>query len=100
MKQGRWTVCHIGICGRLVCFLFLGLPTSICKRQTIGHFLFWCGHIKMKKSNQIQSSNLVLEVLGTVVCEKTDLVWTLTFTRELHKRIVEELLVRFPMSVN
>lgn len=54
----------------------------------------------MKKTKQIEVDCASVEILNTLVCEKSDLVWTVPYTPELHRHIVDELLVQHPLSSN
>lgn len=54
----------------------------------------------MKNVELINDNVLVAEVLGSVVCEKSDLVWVVPFTPELQKQILVELFSEFPISEN
>lgn len=54
----------------------------------------------MKKVEQVNDTVLITEILAAMVCEKSDLVWTVPFSFELHEQIVNELFTKFPISEN
>lgn len=54
----------------------------------------------MKKTKQIEADCALVDILNTIVCEKSDLIWTVPYTPGLHEHIVQELLVQHPLSSN
>lgn len=54
----------------------------------------------MKKIEQIYDTHLLMEIWDSLITEKSDLIWSLPFTEELHEHIVQELFVQNPLSKN
>lgn len=54
----------------------------------------------MKKTEQIYDTHLLVEIWDSLITEKSDLIWSLPFTEELHEHIVQELFVQNPVSKN
>jgi len=54
----------------------------------------------MKKEKRVEGNCLLIEVLNMMVCEKSDLVWYIPFSVELHQNIVKELAAAIPVSSN
>lgn len=92
MSHGRYVTDKFVSC-------FRNLPTPSIEGKLSVTLYLWCGHT-MKKTKQKKNSQLLSEVLSSVVCEKSDLVWTIPYKKELHLKILKELFQEFPISVN
>lgn len=54
----------------------------------------------MKKIKQINDSTLIGELLDTMVCEKSELVWIVPYSPELHDQIIKEIFSEIPVTEN
>lgn len=97
-KQERKTVCHIEICGRLVCLCFRVLPTPTIEDRLSVTFILVCAY--MKKVEQINDTALITEILASMVCEKSGLVWVVPFSAEVQEQVLYELFSKFQISEN
>ena len=54
----------------------------------------------MKKTKQLNDATLVAEILETLVCEKSDLIWVVPFSPEVQEKIIKELFQAYFISEN
>lgn len=54
----------------------------------------------MKKVEQINDTALITEILTSMVCEKSDLVWVVPFSAEVQEQVLCELFSEFQISEN
>lgn len=79
--------------------LFPGLPTpSIDDRLSVTFYFYVCK--PMKKTKPLVDAALVMELLQTMICEKSDLIWAVSYSAEMQAHIIKELLQQFPISEN
>lgn len=58
-----------------------------------------CGHT-MKEIKLVNDTSLITEVLDSMVCEKSEIVWIVPFCAELQEQIIDDIFSRYPVSNN
>lgn len=54
----------------------------------------------MKEIKLVNDTSLITEVLNSMVCEKSEIVWIVPFCAELQEQIVDDIFSRYPVSNN
>ena len=54
----------------------------------------------MEETKLVNNTNLITEVLNSMVCEKSEVMWIVPFNEELQEQIVDDLFSRYPVSDN